>query len=342
MQPEPTTTSIEVVNRSTGQTPPPGHQSTNMALDEITFSSKRAENIARASFFSAVSPFWRHGEPLPKARSKAEQAQAEFREASNNSRRNQAIARHRLLSDALRSAERVPHNVLGLKQRVLSTLFKVILITGDSAVLGGIWWRAGLPLWLAVIAGLSTGTTIVATGAMTGRRLQSTGQRRQRGPITGDVPNDLADLYSDRTGHREWMWPAVAIVVGLTALVAVTMIGEAVGDPRLLSVSSGLFAAATVVGSAAAEAYGTNLAADRVKRRQSDLKKSANTLRTMERRIGEAEAHASFAQSEESHAYHEAVATALRSHAHSEPTTSNPEPLERPSTPPLRASVDFI
>ena len=123
---------------------------------------------------------------------------------------------------------------------------------------------------------------MVMVGSVTGREAQIAAQRRRRGLLPSGANPSLSYLFDDGQRWRSMWWIVICAVVGAAAFGAVTTIGVTVGERLGLAVGSGILASLTVIGSAAAEAYGTNLGADLVRRRTRELRDADGAVRRLE------------------------------------------------------------
>lgn len=197
----------------------------------------------------------------------------------------------------------------------LSLLAKPMFLLGDVAVIFNILNKSGSNVLAAVLTGVSAATGAVAAGTVAGHNAAVAYQRQRRGDMPDAVEKEtpgLSDLYADpQRGELSWLiWVGVAAVFSVVLGFAVALITMAGGYPAEEALGGGLITALTVVGSFGAEAYGTNVAADRIE--QFGEKRDAADVRCAE--IGDllAEADAELVTAETIRAIGSVEAPAVR------------------------------
>lgn len=164
---------------------------------------------------------------------------------------------------------------------------KSLMVLGDTFLMGSLLSGSGSNPVLAGLAGASIATGAVATGSMFGREYALAKQRKLRGPATDDTPIAVRSLTQspDEGPAIDRLWAVltvafmsgVGVSIGMLLWGTVGILEEAIG----LGVVTGL----TVLGSAAAEAYGTNAAADRLAKNSRSIAKSISWLEGYNGRI---------------------------------------------------------
>jgi hypothetical protein len=161
------------------------------------------------------------------------------------------------------AAESVPNSTLSKKRKVIGLAAKGAFLVGDTTALGGIFYRAGMPLVLAIPMGLSMAGTVVGAGSQLGREIALHNQRRDRGTAPDDCPRSISDLFDDgQSTERYNVWLTFGLIASGVLLCALSMLGIGLGDPPAVAIGFGLLTALTFVGSAATDAYSTNAAAE--------------------------------------------------------------------------------
>jgi hypothetical protein len=205
----------------------------------------------------------------------------------------------------------VPLNDIDPIRRVSVNISKLLLIIGDTCVLANQVYRASTPIWLAIPLGLSLATSVVAIGSKCGHEIATDQQRRDRGPAPEGAPSIVRPLYDNGTAEeRHLLWQRLSFLAAGVMFLALYFIGSGSGDPIQLAAGYGLLAALTVAGSAGAEAYAANDAAEQRDRAERRLARMGDELREFEdleqlsaQRYGEAKVL-------EAAVYHRGVATA--------------------------------
>jgi hypothetical protein len=148
---------------------------------------------------------------------------------------------------------------------------KPICFLGDTCVIAGSLYVTGAPMFAAVATGLSASAGAVCAGSVAGHNAAVAYKRDRRGAAPDKCPDVLADLYKDPDdGDKTWsIWCWVG--AGFTTVLGfgVMTIGIGAGIAPVEAMGTGLLSALTVAGSAAAEAYATNPAADRLDKYRS-------------------------------------------------------------------------
>ena len=178
-------------------------------------------------------------------------------------RRAIADDEHGLFSQARVNAAAIPCSTLDPKRKLFATVPKPGFIVGDTAVMAVVLVRSGAPAWLAILVGFSMALSTVMAGSQFGQMLMLAAHRRDRGPIPDPCPLEHRGFYDDGTSDADLgRWLLLAALTAGALLVSLTLIGVGEGDPASLAFGFGLLAALTLGGAAAAEAYGTNAAAE--------------------------------------------------------------------------------
>lgn len=258
----------------------------------------------------------------------------------------------------LRALAVVPLKGVSPTHKRLAGVAKVFLITGDTSILADQAFRASTPLVLSILLGLSLATSVVAIGAKCGYELAATEQRKARGRVTGDVHLTTRPFYDrDTTEDLPRFWIALSAIAALTMLFAVFLLGHGSGDPAELALGYGFLGALTVAGSAAAEAYAANPAADELAASHAEFDGHAAPLTAHADLEKNSATKRSFAETSEHVARHGSIAVDATVTAeagrlvdtpevggyvdggHIPITTTPPEPMDLPSlhTPPTRS-----
>ena len=205
----------------------------------------------------------------------------------------------------------VPFNSIDPLRKRLNNVAKVLLITGDTSVLGDQVYRASTPIALALLLGLSLATSVVAVGAKCGHEIAAAHQRKERGDAPDGAISLVRPLYDDGTAEERYrFWLHLAYMAAAVMFLALFFIGHGSGDAEELAVGYGLLGALTVAGSAGAEAYATNDAAEQQGLAENRLAESEDALKEFEGLEARSAAASSFATSTEHASRHSAVATA--------------------------------
>jgi len=110
---------------------------------------------------------------------------------TNTEDRYKHVDRHR------QSMDSVPNSTIAVKRAMFSLYGKFGFLAGDTAVIAAPQWRAGTPVWLAMLTGVSTGLAMVFIGSMYGKNRTESDQRETRGPRPANCPQGEVDLYGD-------------------------------------------------------------------------------------------------------------------------------------------------
>lgn len=196
-------------------------------------------------------------------------------------------------------ARAVPKSVLPDFYRKLSKLAKLIMFFGDAAAIAYVFWKAGAPILLALPVGATGAASIVSLGSMSGHQQAVSSQRDERGDPPDDCSPELRCFFREPApadlGDDEWLQPRperpwlIAGAVAIPALLgALTLIGAGTGESGLLALGAALLAGLTLPGSAAAEALGTNEAADHKVATNARVAETRKLLSDNTGRLGEA------------------------------------------------------
>ncbi len=192
--------------------------------------------------------------------------------------RTSAIGEIARLDKTITIVDQVPDTTITAKREALSLGFKVGFFVGDSTILALLFNRAGSPLVLSLLAGVSLASSMVAVGSTAGHRRAAFDQRDGRGDAPANCDLSVRHLFreqapADLAADEEFVpsrpdvpWVAASAMVAAATFVGLLMLGLNAGDGTKFAVGAALLAAVTVVGSAAAEAFGTNEGADLRKR----------------------------------------------------------------------------
>lgn len=168
-----------------------------------------------------------------------------------------------LFSQAFVNAAAIPCSTLDPKRKLFSTVPKPGFIVGDTAVMAVVLVRSGTPEWLAILVGFSMALSTVMAGSQFGQMMMLAAHRRSRGFAPDNCAPEHRGFYDDGTADADLgRWLTLGGVTAGALLVSLTLIGVGEGDPAPLAFGFGLLAALTLGGAAAAEAYGTNGAAE--------------------------------------------------------------------------------
>jgi hypothetical protein len=207
-----------------------------------------------------------------------EAAEAEAKVKATRKLRDHDEEEVRRLSESLVAVARVPDTTLSPKREILSLTFKAGFFVGDSTILALLLNRAGSPLALSLLAGVSLASSMVAVGSTSGHRRAAFDQREGRGDPPANCDSSTAHLFrqpapQDLRDDEEFVqprpdtpWLVASLAVAIATFTGLLMLGLNAGDGAKLALGAALLAAVTVVGSAAAEAFGTNEGADMRKR----------------------------------------------------------------------------
>ncbi len=210
---------------------------------------------------------------------------AGLREQREGANPRRAIAKQTfdLLSKACLAMAAVPNSTLDPRRKFLATAPKPGFVIGDTAVMAVVLTRSGAATWLAILLGCSMALSIVMVGSQLGHVLAVSYQRRERGPAPDDCPTGHRDLYDDgRAGADLDRWIIVGASTTGALLMGVTLIGAGQGDPVSLAFGFGLLSALTFGGATAAEAFGTNAAAERLQGLQTQCDSARDELCSLE------------------------------------------------------------
>jgi hypothetical protein len=261
--------------------------------------AQATEDAVLADGYEAVIPFRRTAEALS--------ADGDRRRAQWSTLRHQ----HDKLTKEQDIVRAVPGVSRPSTHHSISLWVSALIAIAEGLATANILDRSNVPLPLAIAIGLGTGCSMKMIGANGGRDIQLMSDRRRRGIRPDDVPDSLNDLYlpsllhgatyaegslaaglsddsddgvpEDSTAEavvnrprdhylvRFLTWSIIgAAMAGLTPAM-LTLIGVGGGEGFTLAVGMALLASITIVGSAAAESYGTNAAADRLQHYQEML-----------------------------------------------------------------------
>ena len=160
---------------------------------------------------------------------------------------------------------------------------KVLLIIGDTSVLASQAYRAGAPIYLALALALSLATSVVAIGSKWGHEIETRAQRRRRGPVPNVAAAVVRPFFDDGATNQEVdLWQRLSIAAAIVMFLALFFMGSGSGDPAELAAGYGLLGALTVAGSAGAEAYATNDAAEQREGAERRLSRASEDLKTFE------------------------------------------------------------
>jgi len=269
---------------------------------------------AEATYRAHVGYGWRRGSPAAKALTRVRHTGGKLTAAEGNGRFDTDRSHHQSLHQQLELLHQVPHRELDLKRRIVSMVAKVVLVSGDAALLSIMWFTNGAGLLQAMFAGIATAVVVIAVGSMAGRQLQLFQQRRRRGPKPGPIDTSFAHLFTRADDRRPWSWLVLGVITAFVVVTAITWLGFFSGDALPLALAAGLFAALSLVGSAAAEAYGTNAAAETEHQLQKAIKRSARRLEKVEKLYAERDRRQAHLESSVRALEAEAAAAALSSY----------------------------
>jgi hypothetical protein len=200
-----------------------------------------------------------------------------FLEATEPERslREQLLAR---AAQCLAEIADVPLNAIARYRKAISSAGKAGFVIGDTAVLANQLYRASTPLPLAVVVGVSLAVTVVMIGTQCGHELAAASQRHVRGsaPAGALAAKGLYDSGEVDDSYRFWLWLAAGAAAAM--FLSLFFLGRGSGDPGQLALGYGLLGALTVAGSACAEAYAANDAAEQLKGAEVNMSKAAEEL----------------------------------------------------------------
>ena len=239
----------------------------------------RAVNLGHAAGHAVVSEALAQ-DILPPL---AEHYGTEARLEASEHRRHISEQLHVAAANVAAALREVPLNDVDPIRRLSVNVGKLLLIIGDTCVLANQVYRASTPIWLAIPLGLSLATSVVAIGSKCGHEIATTQQRRDRGPAPEYAASVVRPLYDNGTAEeRHLLWQRLSYLAAGVMFLALYFIGSGSGDPVELAAGYGLLAALTVAGSAGAEAYAANDAAEQREQAERRLARMGNELREFE------------------------------------------------------------
>jgi len=207
----------------------------------------------------------------------AKEAQLRAAEARRVPAEQQHENDHQNLSDL----KEVPHGVIDPQRRIIGKIAKIGFVIGDTSVLANALYRSGAPLLLALLVGLSLAMTVVMIGTYAGHETAAASQRTLRGEPPKNAAGGVRALFDsaakpDSTGPlgQRAVYAAAAVM-----LLSLFLLGVGSGDPKALALGYGLLGSLTVLGSACAEAYATNEAADQRAYTERAVQRSGEALK---------------------------------------------------------------
>ena len=204
----------------------------------------------------------------------------------------------------------VPHNFLDPRHRVTANAAMVCFVVGDTAVLASQLYRSGSAIGLAVLVGLSLAGTVVMTGKQCGHEVSASKQRLLRGVLPMDSHLAVRTFFeSGEAEARDSEWLYLAYAAAAFMFLALFFLGIGSGDPPKLALGYGLLGSLTVAGSACAEAYATNDAAEHLKAAESEMRKISEDLKEYENLESQSADAGTTARLHDAAARHTAAAT---------------------------------
>ena len=236
---------------------------------------------------------------------------AEARREAAEPRRRTARQIHAAAADVVLALRAVPLNDVDPVRRWSANGAKVLLIIGDTCVLANQVYRAATPIWLAIPLGLSLATSVVAIGSKCGHEIATDHQRRDRGRAPERAPSIVRPYYDDGAAEERFrIWQRLCFIAAGAMFFSLYFMGSGSGDPAVLAAGYGLLGALTVAGSAGAEAYAANDAAEQRERAEVRLTRSSVQLREFEDLEQRSAHQLSEATALETAAHHRGVAIA--------------------------------
>jgi len=245
---------------------------------------------------------------LPQAATRdAKEARLQAAEARRVPAEQQHENDHQSLSDI----KNVPHSVIDPQRRTISKAAKIGFVIGDTSVLADQLYRSGTPLALALLVGVSLAMTVVMIGTYAGHEMAAASQRKLRGELSVNAPEGVRALFD--SGHepdsRDLLGQRAVYAAAAVMFLALVFLSVGSGDPKALALGYGLLGALTVLGSASAEAYATNDAADQRKLSEGSVHTSGEALKEFEDIEADSAAAGTTARLSDVAARHTATAT---------------------------------
>jgi hypothetical protein len=172
----------------------------------------------------------------------------------------------------------VPLNAIARYRKAISFAGKAGFVIGDTAVLANQLYRASTPLALALVVGVSLAVTVVMIGTQCGHELAAANQRHLRGSAPAGALAAKGLYDSGEADDSYLFWLKLAAGAAAAMFLSLFFLGRGSGDPGQLALGYGLLGALTVAGSACAEAYATNDAAEQLKGAEVNMNKAAGDL----------------------------------------------------------------
>ncbi len=183
-------------------------------------------------------------------------------------------------AEKARALMEVPLNSIEPQRRTIANIGKAGFALGDTAVLANQLWRGGgTPLPLSLVVGLSLAVTVVMIGSQCGHELKAAHQRKLRGQAPQGAPPSVLALYhsGDADRYLDW-WVYLAYAASAVMFMSLFLLGHGSGDPSQLALGYGFLGALTVAGSACAEAYATNDAAEQLRGAKAEASEARSEL----------------------------------------------------------------